>query len=137
MTFTVGTGPFGHRPAGRFNFQVPSEGVQYLDAFPRRIRAFVRDELVVDSVNTRMLYEQHRLPTWCFPPEDVRLSALGDGAWRYEDGLAKGLVGVRWDAVDRWLEEDEDVIVHPRDPYHRIELRDTSRHVEVSLDAER
>jgi uncharacterized protein (DUF427 family) len=133
MTLTVGSGPFGHRPGGRFNFDVPSEGIQYLDAFPRRIRAFVGGELVVDSVNARMLYEQHRLPSWCFPPEDVRLHVLGDGAWRYEDGLAEGLIGVRWDAVDRWLEEDEEVIVHPRDPYHRIELRDTSRQVEVRL----
>jgi uncharacterized protein (DUF427 family) len=133
MTLTVGSGPFGHRPAGRFNFEVPSEGIQFLDAFPRRIRAFVGGELVVDSVGTQMLHEQYRLPVWCFPPEDVRLGVLGDGAWRYEDGLATGLIGVRWDAVDRWLEEDEDVIVHPRDPYHRIELRDTSRQVAVTL----
>jgi uncharacterized protein (DUF427 family) len=38
--------------------------------------------------------------------------------------------------VDRWLEEDEEVIAHPRDPYHRLELRDTSRTVEVALDGE-
>jgi len=133
MTMTVGTGPFGHRPAGRFNFDVPSQGVQYLEAFPRRIRALARGQLVVDSVNVRMLYEQHRLPAWCFPPQDVRLDALSNDAWIYESGLAKGLAGIRWDAVDRWLEEEEEVIVHPRDPYHRLELRDTSRHVEVAL----
>lgn len=38
-----------------------------------------------------------------------------------------------WDAVDRWLEEDEEIIVRPRDPYHRLELRDTSRDVQVTL----
>jgi uncharacterized protein (DUF427 family) len=134
MTMTVGSGPFGHRPAGRFNFDIPTEGIQYLEAFPRRIRAFVRGE--VDSVNVQMLYEQHRLPAWCFPPEDVRLGVLADGAWVYEDGLARGLVGIRWNAVDRWLEEDEEVIAHPRDPYHRLELRDTSRRVEVGLGGE-
>jgi uncharacterized protein (DUF427 family) len=80
-----------------------------------------------------MLHQQGRLPVWCFPPEDVRLDALGDGAWIYQSGLANGLVGVRSEAVDRWLEEEEEVIVHPRDPYQRIELRDTSRHVEVTL----
>jgi uncharacterized protein (DUF427 family) len=84
-----------------------------------------------------MLHQQGRLPVWCFPPEDVRLDALGDGAWIYESGLADGLVGVRWEAVDQWLEEEEEVIVHPRDPYHRVELRDTSRHVEVQLAGER
>jgi uncharacterized protein (DUF427 family) len=136
MTMTVGTGPFGHRPAGRFNFEIPMEGIQYLEAFPRRIRGFARGEVVVDSIDVQMLYEQHRLPVWCFPPEDVRLDELGDAAWIYENGLAKGLIGIRWDAVDRWLEEDEEVIVHPRDPYHRIELRDTSRRVEVALGGE-
>lgn len=134
---TVGTGPFGHRPAGRFNFDIPSEGIQYLEALPRWIRAFSGGDLVVDSRNVQMLYEQHRLPAWCFPKEDVRLDLLKDCAWEYQEGLAKGLVGIRWNAVDRWLEEEEEVIVHPRDPYHRLELRDTSRHVEVALDGER
>lgn len=137
MTMTVGTGPFGHRPAGRFNFDIPSAGIQYLEAFPRRIRAFSHGEVVVDSCNVQMLHEQHRLPAWCFPTEDVRLDLLKGGVWQYEDGLARGLVGIRWNAVDRWLEEEEEVIVHPRDPYHRLELRDTSRLVEVALDGER
>jgi uncharacterized protein (DUF427 family) len=136
VTLTVGNGPFGHRPAGRFNFEPPGKGVQYLEVFPRRIRALAGGEVVVDSVGVRMLHEQHRLPVWCFPPEDVRRDALGDGAWLYEEGLATGLVGICWDAVDQWLEEEEEVIAHPRDPYHRIELRDTSRGVQVTLDGE-
>ena len=115
MTLTVGTGPFGHRPAGRFNFDLPPERVEYLEAFPRRIRALAGGEIVADSIDVRMLYEQHRLPAWCFPSEDVRRDLLGDGAWLYEEGLAKGLVGIRWDAVDQWLEEEEEVIAHPRD----------------------
>jgi uncharacterized protein (DUF427 family) len=137
MTMTVGTGPFGHRPGGEFNFEVPPGGVQYLEEFPRRVRALASGEVVVDSLGVKLLHEQHRLPVWCFPREDVRLDMLGeDGAWVYEEGLARGLVGIRWDAVDRWLEEDEEVIVHPRDPYHRLELRDTSRLVTVVLDGE-
>jgi uncharacterized protein (DUF427 family) len=137
MTITAGTGPFGHRPSGEFNFEVPGDGIQYLDAFPRRVRALAGGEVVVDSLGTKMLYEQRSLPVWCFPREDVRLELLGeDDAWTYEDGLAKGLVGIRWDAVDQWLEEDEEVIVHPRDPYHRLELRDTSRLVTVAVDGE-
>jgi uncharacterized protein (DUF427 family) len=48
----------------------------------------------------------------------------------------RGLAGVVWDAMDEWLEEDEQAIVHPRDPYHRVDVLDTSRHVRVSLDGE-
>jgi uncharacterized protein (DUF427 family) len=133
VTLTVGTGPFGHEPAGRFNFEVPARGVEYLEPLPRRIRAVVGREVVIDTVGAQMLHVQHHLPVWCFPPADVRLDVLGAGAWVHDGGLAHGLVGVRWDAVEKWLEEDEEVIVHPRDPYHRIELRDTSRRVEVAL----
>jgi uncharacterized protein (DUF427 family) len=136
VTLSVGSGPFGHRPSGRFNVEVPREGVQYLDDFPRRVRALSSGEVAVDSFGVKLLYEHGRLPVWCFPQEDVRFELLGKAAWTYEEGLAAGLVGVDWDGVDRWLEEEEEVIVHPRDPYHRIELRQSSRRVEVTLGGE-
>src|SRR5829696_7496373 len=134
---TTGTGPFGHRPWGRFNFELPSERIEYLEPFPRRVRALVGDEVVIDTTGARLLHQQRRLPVWCFAPEDVRIDALTDeGITAYADGLAEGLIEIRWDAVDQWLEEDEEVIVHPRDPYHRLELRDTSRPVRVELGSE-
>jgi uncharacterized protein (DUF427 family) len=136
MTMTVGAGPFGHQPAGRFNFELPPHPIQYLEDFPRRIRGLVGSAVVVDSVGVKLLHEQHRLPVWCFPPDDVLMDHLGGTAQVHLGGLAEGLVTISWDAVDQWLEEDEEVIVHPRDPYHRIELRATSRHVEVALRGE-
>lgn len=44
-----------------------------------------------------------------------------------------GLVGIRFEALDRWLEEDEEVVGHPRDPYHRIDTRRSSDHVVVRV----
>ena len=41
-----------------------------------------------------------------------------------------------FDALDEWLEEDEPVIGHPRDPFHRIDVNRSSRHVKVTLDGE-
>jgi uncharacterized protein (DUF427 family) len=38
-----------------------------------------------------------------------------------------------WDKMERWLEEDEEVIRHPRDPYHRVDVVRSSRRVEVVL----
>ena len=38
-----------------------------------------------------------------------------------------------WDKMDRWLEEDEEVIRHPRDPYHRVDVVESFRTVEVTL----
>jgi len=36
-----------------------------------------------------------------------------------------------WDKADTWFEEDEPLTGHLRDPYHRVDTRATSRHVEV------
>jgi len=37
----------------------------------------------------------------------------------------------RFDAMDDWLEEDEPILGHPRDPYHRVDVRQGSDHVRV------
>jgi uncharacterized protein (DUF427 family) len=36
--------------------------------------------------------------------------------------------------MDEWLEEDEPVYTHPRDPYSRVDILASSRHVRVELD---
>jgi uncharacterized protein (DUF427 family) len=63
------------------------------------------------------------------------------GAWYYPDPIEgappiKDLIAFYWDKMDRWLEEGEEVFGHARDPYHRIDLRQSDRHVKVSLDGQ-
>ena len=36
-----------------------------------------------------------------------------------------------FDKMDAWFEEDERIYAHPRDPYHRVDTRLSSRHVKV------
>ena len=43
-------------------------------------------------------------------------------------------VAIKWDAVDQWYEEDEEVYFHARNPYHRVDMVKSSRHVEVLVD---
>jgi uncharacterized protein (DUF427 family) len=38
--------------------------------------------------------------------------------------------------TDHWYEEDEEVFVHPRDPYHRVDVLKSSRHVKIRVDGE-
>jgi uncharacterized protein (DUF427 family) len=55
----------------------------------------------------------------------------------YTDSAVAGLAGtVRfdWDAVDAWFEEDEEVFVHPRSPYTRVDALRSTRQVRVELD---
>lgn len=164
MSLTMGTGPFGHAPAGRFNFDAPEKGAIFLDVIPRRVRGFKDGDLVVDSRRVHMLHESRILPVWYFPIEDVRMELLretghsthcpykGDtryfaigtvekAAWNYPEPIEgmealRDLVAFHFDSLDEWLEEDEPVIGHPRDPYHRIDVNRSSRHVKVTLDGE-
>jgi uncharacterized protein (DUF427 family) len=43
------------------------------------------------------------------------------------------LIRFDWEAMDAWFEEDEEVYVHPRSPYVRVDVLASSRHVEVVL----
>jgi uncharacterized protein (DUF427 family) len=38
--------------------------------------------------------------------------------------------------TDAWYEEEEQVFVHPKDPYHRVDVLDSSRHVRVTVGGE-
>jgi uncharacterized protein (DUF427 family) len=49
------------------------------------------------------------------------------------DGLS-GTVRFEWDAMDAWFEEDEQVFVHPRSPYVRVDALRSNRTVRVELD---
>ncbi len=64
------------------------------------------------------------------------------GAWYYPSVLAdappglEGLIAFYWGEMDHWYEEDEEIFGHARDPYHRIDVLRTDRHVRISLDGE-
>jgi uncharacterized protein (DUF427 family) len=101
-----------------------------LEDSPRWVRGRLGGETVVDSKRVKLLYEPDRkLPVWLFPEEDLRLDAIPAKAIRRQDGL----VHVDFDALDEWLEEDEVQVGHPPDPYHRIDVRRTSRRVRISI----
>ena len=60
-----------------------------------------------------------------------------DAAWQYPDSPLEELrdhVRFDWDALDAWFEEDEEVFVHPRSPYARVDILPSSRHVRVLID---
>ncbi|QEC47558.1 DUF427 domain-containing protein [Baekduia soli] len=70
------------------------------------------------------------------PGEPVRLRAR-DGAgevagFRLRDDALDGHLLVDFAGLD-WLEEDEPNVAHPRDPFHRIDIVHSSRHVRVAL----
>jgi uncharacterized protein (DUF427 family) len=87
--------------------------------------------VVADSRAARLVW-RNGPPLYAFPESDVDRTALPDGAIKADPELP-GLLMLRWSAVDTWLEEDEPVFVHPRDPYVRVDVLDSSRHVRVEV----
>jgi uncharacterized protein (DUF427 family) len=43
-------------------------------------------------------------------------------------------VRLEWDAMDAWFEEDEEVFTHARDPYTRVDILPSSRHVRIEVE---
>jgi uncharacterized protein (DUF427 family) len=57
-------------------------------------------------------------------------------AWRYTDlpahaDILRDRVAFAWRAMDAFYEEDERIVGHAADPYHRVDIRQTSRHLVV------
>jgi uncharacterized protein (DUF427 family) len=161
MSLTMGSGPFGHVPAGVF-----APGNVLIDPYPRRMRGVCAGETVVDSTHGQLVHEPGRLPRCFFPPSDVRTdllvagpagvpsAALGESqVWdlRIGDRLVEraaiaypapppgaeriaGHIALYWRAMDQWFEEDMPALAHVCDPYHRVDALPSSRHVRVSLD---
>jgi uncharacterized protein (DUF427 family) len=64
-----------------------------------------------------------------------------NAVWSYPDPIEdappiSGYLAFYWSKMDEWLEEDETAIVHVRDPYHRVDVLDSSRHVRVTVNGE-
>jgi len=129
----------------------------------KRIRAYLGGELVADTIRPLLVWEAPYYPTYYFPAADVRGELLradgavdhspsrGDGetftvtaggrearaaAVRYEDSPIeelRGTIKLRWDAMEAWFEEDEEVFTHARDPHTRVDILASSRHVRVEI----
>jgi uncharacterized protein (DUF427 family) len=100
-----------------------------------------------EDVRAEVLEPSHR-HTHCPKKGDASYYTIrvGDtvveaGAWYYPGPLdgappIEGLIAFYWKRMERWLEEDEEAVVHPRDPYHRVDVLRTERHIRISLDGE-
>ena len=139
------------------------EGV-HIELSPRRVRGYFAGELIVESERVLLVYESKRPPSYWFPTADVRTANLHAKAplddselmrWslqvndRVVENAARAYINpsgdreplvdhltFTWDAMDSWFEEDEEVFVHPRDPYTRVDTVHSSRHIRVEVDGQ-
>ncbi|KQH78610.1 hypothetical protein AO501_12235 [Mycobacterium gordonae] len=133
-----------------------------IEPAPRRVRGYLGAELVFDTIAARYVWEFPYYPAYYIPLADVRTEFLSDenhpqrvqlgpsrlhslvGAGQTHPSAARvfdadsdspvaGFVRFEWDPL-RWLEEDEQIYGHPRNPYARVDALRSHRHVRVELD---
>ena len=96
----------------------------------RWIRARRGGETVVDSRGALLVWRDRPYPFFAFPAPDVR----GVESTPLDD--VPGYVTVGWDSVDEWLEDEEPLLAHARNPFARIDVRHSSRHVVIEHEGE-
>jgi uncharacterized protein (DUF427 family) len=105
-----------------------------VEASAKRVRAVLGGQVVADTRHPRLVWEIPYYPTYYLPVEDVRTDLVPESALRYgRTAQLSGLVRLDWSAMDAWFEEDEQVFTHPRSPYTRVDILDSSRHVRVGV----
>lgn len=83
MALTIGTGPFGREPAGRFDVTPPATPLLFWEPFPKRLRIRQGKEIVADSRRCLALHQTGRVMQLCVPRADVRTELLSqEGASR-------------------------------------------------------
>src|SRR3954464_2292065 len=106
------------------------DGLRY-EPSQRWIRACKDDKLVIDTRRPVIVWREGKtVPQYVFREEDVD----GLDGERFDDPDLAGLAYVPFDAAAKGLREDEVMLGHARDPFARIDLRQSSRHVRVEKD---
>ncbi len=163
MTLTLGTGPLAADAPETTNYVLDGPHQKLLfTVFPRRIRAKLGGQTIVDSERAMLLHESNIFPVLYFPVDDVSMQFLtktehsthcrykgdasywtisasetvaGNAAWGYENPLEavtwlRDRIAIESNRMDQWFDEDDEIFGHIRDPYHRVDARPTSRHIQ-------
>ncbi|CAL1716478.1 unnamed protein product [Somion occarium] len=126
----------------------------HIEHSPKRVRVLFAGNYIVDTLQARLVWFKPYYPTYCFPVEDLPSQYIEESfrsddcvlydivignrraesaVTRYLKGDVQGLVNIEFGAADAWFEEDEQIFVHPKDPYKRVDVLQSSRHIRVEL----
>jgi uncharacterized protein (DUF427 family) len=53
-----------------------------------------------------------------------------------ERAALQGYLSFAWSQMEAWYEEEEEIFVHARDPYKRVDVLESSRHIRVVFEGE-
>jgi len=98
----------------------------------------VRMDLMERTQHTAKAVPQGEASFWNIKAGE---SIAENAAWGYENPpsgweIIKDYVALEWGKMDAWYEENEEVFVHLREPYHRVDVLNSSRNVRVIVAGE-
>lgn len=83
---------------------------------------------MIDCERVLLVHRTGQPPSYAFPE-----GAVPGELPRAAEPSAPGYVRVPWDAVGDWYEEEEPVLGHPRNPYHRVDCLRVRRRLRVQV----
>jgi len=110
---------------------VPSYAVPAVDIRAELSPAPASGEEVAGVLHPRVPFAVHTAAG-----EPVSIGDRVAAGFRLADEDLGGHVVLDFGAFDAWFEEDERIAGHPRDPFHRVDVRQSSRPVRIELDGE-
>jgi uncharacterized protein (DUF427 family) len=134
-----------------------------LEQGQKRVRVYLGGVLVADTLTPTYVWEVPYYPAYYVPRADVCVDLVETGRTEHSPSRGdaalftvkagnkeavdaarihqdspieelRDLVRFDWTAMDAWFEEDEEIYTHPRDPYTRVDILASSRHVRVEID---
>jgi uncharacterized protein (DUF427 family) len=100
------------------------------------IRAALAPAPPADAQAAGVLHPRIPFRVHTAPGEPVTIGEREGAGFRLADDDLDGYVALDFQAFDQWYEEDEPIIGHPREPYHRVDVRRTARRVRIEIDGD-
>jgi uncharacterized protein (DUF427 family) len=104
---------------------------------PVPLYAFPRDDVRMDLLRrTEKRAGRRHAGATVFYDLEVHGDTVARAAWTYPAEELAEYVSFEWfgrHVLDHWYEEEEEIFVHPRDPYSRVDALASTRHVQVEI----
>jgi uncharacterized protein (DUF427 family) len=135
----------------------PSYRPKILDT-SRRVRGLLNGQFIFDTTSAKLVWETKYSPEYWIPRvsflptasfvEDAAISGIQSSTSKLSvgdktipalivpdafDTELAGYVKVEFGDLDAWFEEQAQIHYHPMDPFHRVDILPSGRHVKVTL----
>ncbi|KAJ7650079.1 hypothetical protein FB45DRAFT_886862 [Roridomyces roridus] len=141
----------------------PFNLTNHVEDSSKRVRVLFGGAVVVDTTEAKLVWGRYG-PAYYFPQSQLLEEYLQNGAASNDSSNSgvvydlvvgtkkaegavtvysnpsaaqqhlQGLVNIKFSAADAWFEEDDQLFIGPKNPYHRVDVLNSSRHIRIEID---